>query len=217
MQQKAEGSIERAKAKHPAVCYLFDCLYLDGRSIINEPLTRRREWLMDAIRKESPFRVSEFVEDGPAFFDAVKQMGLEGIMAKQRHSVYSPGKRTDAWLKIKTRQTTECVIIGYTPGKGDRHARFGALHLAQVNDGELKYVGKVGTGFDENLLSAVYAELEKLKRSPKPVKEKPLDSAQSVWLEPKLMCEVGFASLTPDGLLREPVFVRLRPDLTLQV
>ena len=217
MQQKAEGSIERAKAKHPAVCYLFDCLYLDGRSIINEPLTRRREWLMDAIRKESPFRVSEFVEDGPAFFDAVKQMGLEGIMAKQRHSVYSPGKRTDAWLKIKTRQTTECVIIGYTPGKGDRHAHFGALHLAQVNDGELKYVGKVGTGFDENLLSAVYAELEKLKRSPKPVKEKPLDSAQSVWLEPKLMCEVGFASLTPDGLLREPVFVRLRPDLTLQV
>src|SRR5947199_1712169 len=114
MQQKTEGGIERARAKHAAVCYVFDCLYLDGRPIVNEPLTRRREWLQDAIKNGSAYRVSEVVEEGAAFFQAVKEMGLEGIMAKQRNSPYLPGKRSDSWLKIKARQTLECVIIGYT-------------------------------------------------------------------------------------------------------
>jgi len=216
MQQKTEGAIERAKAKHPAVCYVFDCLYLDGRAIVNEPLTRRREWLEDAIKKDSTYRVSGVVEDGPAFLEAVKQMGLEGIMAKQRNSPYLPGKRSDSWLKIKTRQTLECVIIGYTQGKGDRETRFGALHLAQANGDDLKYLGKVGTGFDDDSLNAVSAELHKLATIKRPVKEKPLDDSRSVWIEPKLMCEVQFASLTRDGMLREPVFVRLRPDLTFR-
>src|ERR1051326_185767 len=215
MQQNAEGAIERARAKHPAVCYLFDCLYLDGRSIVNESLARRREWLADAIRTNPAYRRSETMEDGAAFFEAVKQIGLEGIMAKQRDSTYQPGRRSDSWLKIKARQTTECVIIGYTKGKGDRESTFGALHLAQVEGEGLKYVGKVGTGFDEQSMKAVFAELQKLTRIKRPIKEKPLDDAQSIWLEPKFMCELAFASITPDGLLREPVFVRLRPDLGL--
>ena len=213
MQQKTEGGIERARAKHAAVCYVFDCLYLDGRPIVNEPLTRRREWLQDAIKKGSAYRVSEVVEEGAAFFQAVKEMGLEGTMAKQRNSPYLPGKRSDSWLKIKTRQTLECVIIGYTKGKGDREASFGALHLAEANGDELKYLGKVGAGFENDSLKAVAAELQKVKAIKRPVKEKPLDDARSVWIEPKLMCEVQFASLTTDGLLREAVFVRLRPDL----
>lgn len=216
MQQKSEGAVERAKTKHPAVCYVFDCLYLDGRPIVNEPLTRRREWLEDAIKKDSAYRVSGVVEDGPAFLEAVKQMGLEGIMAKQRNGTYLPGKRNDSWLKIKTRQTTECVIIGYTKGKGDRETNFGALHLAQANGGELKYVGKVGSGFDEDSLKAVSDEVQKLPAIKRPVKEKPLDDARSVWVEPKLICEVQFALVTKDGMLREPVFLRLRPDLTFQ-
>jgi DNA ligase D-like protein (predicted ligase)/DNA ligase D-like protein (predicted polymerase)/DNA ligase D-like protein (predicted 3'-phosphoesterase) len=214
MQQTSEGGIERARAKNPAICYLFDCLYLDGRPIVNDPLTRRREWLADAVKKESSYRVSEVVEDGPAFFEAVKELGLEGVMAKQRNSTYSPGKRTDSWLKIKTRQTTEAVIIGYTSGKGDRQTSFGALHLAQAAGDGLKYIGKVGGGFDDHSLKAVSGELEKLTTIKRPVKEKPLDDARSVWVEPRLMCEVSFASWTPDGLLREPVFLRLRPDLT---
>jgi bifunctional non-homologous end joining protein LigD len=214
LQQNTEGGIERAKAKHPAVCYLFDCLYLDGRAIVNEPLTRRREWLEDAIKKDSPYRLSQAVEDGTAFFEAVKQMGLEGIMAKQRNSTYVPGKRSESWLKIKTRQTLDCAIIGYTLGKGDRKRSFGALHLAQASGKELKYVGKVGTGLDDHALKAVFAQLEKLRRIKRPIKEKPLDDAQSIWVESKLVCEVQFASLTKDGMLREPVFIRLRPDLT---
>jgi len=216
MQQSSEGAVERAKAKYPAVCYLFDCLYLDGRPIMNEPLARRREWLKDAIRENPSYRFSEAVEDGPAFFEAVKQMGLEGIMAKQRNSPYLPGKRSETWLKVQTRQTIECAIIGYTTGKGDREPTFGALILAQGNGKELKYVGRVGSGFDEALLNAVLGELTKLARTKKPVKEKTEEEARSIWVEPKLMCEVEYGSITHEGLLREPVFLRLRPDLVFE-
>ena len=215
MQQSSAAGIERTRAKHPAVCYLFDCLYLDGRPIINEPLVRRREWLEDAVRADSSYRVSGVVEDGPAFFKAVKQMNLEGIIAKLRESTYQPGKRSESWLKIKARQTLECVIIGYTRGKGDREGSFGALHLAQRKGPELRYIGKVGTGFDETLAKAVFVELQRLTMIKRPVKEKPLDDSRSFWVEPKLMCEVAFASWTQDGLLREPVFLRLRPDLAI--
>ena len=216
MHQKTDAAIDRARAAHPAVCYAFDCLYLDGRAIVNEPLERRRAWLLDAVKRDSAYRVSEVVEDGGAFFEAVKQLGLEGIMAKQRNSTYLPGKRSEAWLKIKTRQTLECAIVGYAPGQGDRGTSFGALHLARVNGDQLEYLGKVGTGFDAHSLTTVSAELQKLKTVKRPVKARPLDEARSVWVQPKLMCEVQFASLTHDGMLREPVFVRLRPDLTLQ-
>jgi DNA ligase D-like protein (predicted ligase)/DNA ligase D-like protein (predicted 3'-phosphoesterase)/DNA ligase D-like protein (predicted polymerase) len=213
MQQTTEGGIERGKAKHPAICYVFDCLYLDGRAIVNEPLTRRREWLEDAIKKGSAYRVSEAVAEGAAFFEAVKQMGLEGMMAKERDSVYLPAKRSETWLKIKVRQTFEGVIIGYTKGSGDRDKSFGALHLAEVEGGELKYVGKVGSGFDDRSLKAVGAALKKLKTIKRPIREKPLDYSHTIWVEPKLMCEVQFASWTKDRMLREAVFLRLRPDL----
>jgi DNA ligase D-like protein (predicted ligase)/DNA ligase D-like protein (predicted polymerase)/DNA ligase D-like protein (predicted 3'-phosphoesterase) len=214
MQQKGNETIARAQAKLPAVCYLFDCLYLDGRAIVNEPLTRRREWLADSVKKDCAYRVSEPVEDGPAFLEAVKQIGLEGVLAKKRDSVYQPGKRADTWLKIKTRQTIECIIIGYTEGKGDRASTFGAVHLAQKREGELKYVGKAGSGFDDSLMKSVWNEMAALPKIKRPVKERPLDESKSVWVEPKLICEVRFASWTPDGMLREPVFVRMRPDLS---
>jgi len=216
MQQTTEGGIQRAKARCPAVCYLFDCLYLDGRAIVNEPLIRRRAWLEDAVKTNTPYRVSGIIEEGGPFLEAVKQMGLEGIMAKQRNSTYLPGKRNESWLKIKSRQTIECAIIGYSRGEGDRGTSFGALHLAQADGAELKYVGKVGSGFDDHSLKAVFGELKKLAIIKRPVKEKPLGDAQSTWVEPKLMCEVQFASLTKDGILREPVFLRLRPDLDLR-
>jgi bifunctional non-homologous end joining protein LigD len=213
LQLKGETAIRRAMAKFPALCFVFDCLYLDGRPIVSEPLTRRREWLEDAVKQPSAYRVSTVVEEGAALLEAVRQMGLEGIMAKRRDSSYSPGKRTGAWLKIKTRQTLEFAIVGYTLGKGDRKSSFGALHLASVGRAGLKYVGKVGTGFDQRSMKAVWAELQQLRKIKRPVTTKPPDDTDSVWCEPKLLCEVQFASRTKDGRLREPVFLRLRPDL----
>lgn len=213
MHQRSEGAIERARAKHPAVCYVYDCLCLDGRAIVNEPLLRRREWMADAIRKDTPYRVSEVITEGKEFFEAAKQMGLEGIMAKDRTSKYLPGKRSSTWLKIKTRQTADCLIIGYTKGKGSREALFGALQIAENNGTGLEYRGKVGTGFDAKSMKTVFSELKKIKKAERPIEEKPVDDAKTIWIEPKLYCEIEYASITPNATFREPVFVRLRPDL----
>lgn len=213
IQQTTEGAIGRASSKYPAICYVFDCLYLDGLPIVQEPLVRRRAWMADAIKRGTPYRLSEVVADGAALFKAAAQMGLEGIMAKETSSPYQPGKRTSQWLKIKTRQTTECVIIGYTKGKGDRETLFGALHIAQRNGSELEYVGKVGTGFDAKLMKEIFLQLKTLKTIKRPVKEKPLDDAQTTWIQPTVICEVQYASVTKDRMLREPVFLRLREDL----
>lgn len=209
----SEPAINHASARSPAVCYMFDCLYLDGRALVNEPLTRRREWLADAIKKNTVYRISEAVEEGVELFQAARQMGLEGIMAKEKHSKYFQGKRSSAWLKIKVRQTTECLIIGYTRGKGDRESLFGALHIGARDGDGIEYLGKVGAGFDAKTQKSILAELKKLKEIDRPIKEKPVDDAATVWIEPKLFCEVQYASITQNGALREPVFVRLRPDL----
>jgi DNA ligase D-like protein (predicted ligase) len=213
MQQTSETSVARARAKHPAICYIFDCLYLDGRPIVGETLERRRVWLKDAVKSDSSYRVSDVVDEGAELFRAASAMGLEGIMAKQRTSTYQPGKRSPHWLKIKTRHTMDCVIIGYTKGKGTRDYAFGAIHVAEATKGGLRYVGKVGTGFDDKMLKSLYNDLKKLKEIKRPIKEKPLDDGVTTWVESKLMCEVQYASFTKDGMLREPVFVRLRPDL----
>jgi bifunctional non-homologous end joining protein LigD len=213
IQQSGKGAVERASARYPAVCYVFDCLYLDGRPIVNEPLVRRRAWMEDAVRGGTPYRVSEAVIEGGELFEAAVKMGLEGIMAKERNSTYRPGTRSSQWLKIKKRQTMECVIIGYTKGKGGREALFGALQLALHEGNALRYVGKVGTGFGERSMKEVFSCLKNIKRVKRPIKEKPVDDAETVWVEPRVVCEVQFASTTKDGMLRESVFLRLRPDL----
>jgi bifunctional non-homologous end joining protein LigD len=213
IQVSGKSATKHSLSEHPAVCYVFDCLYLDGRAITNEPLARRRVWMEDAIKPGTPYRISEAVDDGAALFKAAVEMGLEGVMAKNRESRYQPGKRSDQWLKIKGRQTIECVIIGYTKGEGDRKEMFGALQLAVKKDAGLQYVGKAGTGFDSKQMKKVFEEISMLKRIERPVREKPLDDSQTVWIEPKVICEVQYSSITKDGILREPVFLRLRPDL----
>ncbi|HEU4928400.1 MAG TPA: non-homologous end-joining DNA ligase, partial [Candidatus Krumholzibacteria bacterium] len=213
MRQRTENAIARAKAKSPAVCYVFDCLYLDGRALVNEPLERRRVWMADAIKKDKAYRVNQAVDDGQELFDLAREAGLEGIMAKKKNSTYTPGRRSDAWQKVKTRRTMDAVIVGYTKGKGDRAVAFGALHIAEQDGEGWKYLGKVGTGFDDRTLEAVAEEVKKLETTKRPFKERPVDDAVSVWVEPKLWAEVQYASVTPNGTLREPVFLRLRPDL----
>jgi DNA ligase D-like protein (predicted polymerase)/DNA ligase D-like protein (predicted ligase)/DNA ligase D-like protein (predicted 3'-phosphoesterase) len=213
LMSSGDNTIEKLSKSSPVYCYVFDCLYLDGRSLINEPLLKRKEWLKDALKKDTPYRTSEFVEDGGALFEAAREHNLEGIMAKDKTSRYLPGKRSDAWLKVKVRNTRECVIIGYNEGKGNRSKAFGGLHIAEMVKGELVYRGKVGTGFTDAAIKDVFKLIKKLKETDKPVSDKVLDEKVSKWVEPKLFVEVTFASFTPDKNFREPVFVRLRPDL----
>ncbi|MEQ8364356.1 MAG: non-homologous end-joining DNA ligase [Cyclobacteriaceae bacterium] len=213
LMSSGDNTIEKLSKSSPVYCYVFDCLYLDGRSIINEPLLKRKEWLKDALKKDTPYRTSEFVEDGQSLFEAAREHNLEGIMAKDKASRYLPGKRSDGWLKVKVRNTRECVIIGYNKGKGNRSDAFGGLHIAEYEKGELIYRGKVGTGFTDAAIKDTFKLIKKLKEIKKPVDVKVLDEKVSIWVEPKLFVEITFASFTPDKNFREPVFVRLRPDL----
>jgi bifunctional non-homologous end joining protein LigD len=213
LMSSGDSTIQKLSESSPAYCYIFDCLYLDGRALINEPLMKRKEWLKDAIRPDTRYRISEMVDDGVALFEAARQHEVEGIMSKRKDSKYLPGKRSDAWLKIKVRNTRECVIIGYSEGKGDRKSTFGGLHIAERDGDELLYRGKVGTGFDDATLKDVWKEVKKLKEIKKPIDQKVMDEKTSVWVEPKLIAEINFAKITADQQFREPVFVRLRPDL----
>lgn len=213
LMSSGETNIQKMSKSNPAFCYVFDCLYLDGRSLVNESLLKRKEWLRDALRPDTPYRVSEFVEDGDSLFEAAREHSLEGIMAKKKDGKYLPGRRSDGWLKIKVRNTRECVIIGYNAGKGYRSDAFGGLHIAEKEGSKLIYRGKVGSGFDDATLQSVFKQVKLLREIKKPIPQKVLDEKTSKWVEPMLMLEITYASLTPDKIFREPVFVRMRPDL----
>ena len=213
MMSSGETNITKLSKSAPVYCYIFDCLYLDGRPLINEPLLKRRAWLKDVLRHDTAYRLSDVVEDGEGLFEAARQHELEGIIAKQITSKYFPGKRSDYWLKIKVRQTVEVLVIGYTKGKGNRENVFGALHIAEREDGILAYRGKVGTGFDDDTMKSVYKQLKKLKEVKKPIQEKPIGDNVTTWVEDKLYIEISYAKFTPDKMYREPVFLRMRPDL----
>ncbi|MDH3648354.1 MAG: non-homologous end-joining DNA ligase [Saprospiraceae bacterium] len=210
MHSSSEGRIQRATKVNPAFCYLFDCLYLDGRSLINESIERRREWLQDTVRRGSSYRVSESMEDGKALYDAALKMNLEGIVAKKRGSKYYIGKRTSDWIKVKFRQTEEVYIIGYTEGNGDRINLFGALHIAEQTGTDWIYRGKVGTGFDLDKMKEITQLLQKQEKVEKALTQKTPDDKVSTWIKPYVTCEVEFASITRNETYREPVFLRIK-------
>jgi DNA ligase D-like protein (predicted ligase)/DNA ligase D-like protein (predicted 3'-phosphoesterase) len=216
MQARGETNIQKQVKAIPCYCYVFDCLYLDGRSLINETLLKRKEFLKDTIKHDTPYRLSEVVEDGDSLFEAAREHGLEGIMAKKKDSKYLGGRRSDCWFKVKVKQSAEVVIVGYTQGRGDRGQTFGALHIAEKTGDALHYRGKVGTGFDDATIKDVMAAIKKIdtQKSINIVGEL-LDKKTSIVLEPRLIAEVSYSKLTPDKMFREPVFVRLRPDLTV--
>ena len=209
-----EIAIRKASEKNNVYCYIFDSLYLDGRPLVNEPLLKRKIWLRDAIRPDTPYRFSDDVADGDSLYNAAREHGLEGIMAKRKDSKYTTGRRSDNWLKIKIRQTAEVCIVGYTVGKGDRRDTFGALQMAERVDGVLEYRGKVGTGFDVATTTEIMNVLKKRKVIKKhDVTGNIVDARFTTWLEPGVIAEISYAKFTPDRMYREPVFVRLRPDL----
>jgi bifunctional non-homologous end joining protein LigD len=215
MMASGESNILKQSRINPSFCYIFDCLYLDGRPLISDPLWKRKEWLKDAVKFDTPYRVTEFVDDGESLFNAAKEHSLEGIMVKRRDGKYLAGKRSDLWQKVKVQQSGEVYIIGYTPGNGDRSKTFGALHIAERVGEELYYRGKVGTGFDDNTMKDIFqvvGGVPKLKRAPQVI-GKLLDEKISTWIEPVVMAEVSYSRITPDKMFREPVFLRMRPDL----
>ena len=198
----------------PVHCYLFDVIYLDGRALIKEPIQRRQAWLKDLIKSKNAFRSSDVFEDGESLYAAAERMGLEGIMAKRKDSIYTPGKRSTDWVKIKFRNTMECIIVGMTAGKGDREPYFGSLQLvSKEDDGTVIYRGRVGTGFDDIMMREFTKILIPLKVDNKALDLKMEEEKSTTWLKPIKWCEIQFASITPNDTLREPVWVQWREDL----
>jgi len=198
--------------KDRAVCYFFDVLYLDGRLLLNDPCELRREWLVDLLRDRQVLRLSEALDDGQALFAAVKESSLEGIVAKDRRSRYTPGERSSSWLKIKVSSDCSLAILGYTPGEGERSSSFASLVLGEWTGDGYRYRGRVGSGFNDKSLNHIRSRLDEL--TPGKAWFSHSDLKKVTWTKEGLFADISYSSLTADGLLRAPVFRRLRPDLS---
>lgn len=201
---------------NPVEFLAFDLLWLDGESLMDRPLTERRalleRWLVPADRVQiSP----QIPAKGRAFFDAAKERGLEGIVAKRRGSVYRPGTRTKDWLKVKAVKRQDCVIVGWSEGRGGRGGSVGSLLLGVYRDGSLGYAGHVGTGFTEKTLSMLGERLAPLATDGAPVAPPPgdeVDLSGVHWVRPELVCEVEYLEFTSQGRMRAASFKGLRED-----
>jgi len=192
----------------PFVYEVFDLLHLDGRSLLDEPLEERRRLLAGALRPDPRVRLSEHVEaDGVAFFEVARARGLEGIMAKDRHSLYLPGKRSDRWQKIKIRPEQELVVGGWVKGTG-KAVELGALLVGVYEDGALRYAGKIGAGFTNTNRAELLAAVAPLATDEPPFATPPPRAAarDAQWLRPELVIRAEFAGWTADGLVRQTAY-----------
>ncbi len=192
--------------------YVFDLLYFEGHDLTNLPLLRRKELLKKILPSAPNIKFSDHVwKEGVLFFNVVKEKGLEGIIAKHAQSLYRMGRRSRQWLKVKTQLTQEGVIAGFTEPRGSRK-RFGALVLGAFKGDELIFIGHAGGGFSGKLLREIREKLDPLVRKECPFKVKPETNTPVTWVKPELVCEVIFHGWTDEGIMRQPVFSRLRED-----
>jgi bifunctional non-homologous end joining protein LigD len=201
----------------PVVYYAFDLLYLDGLDLRRVPLEQRKQLLQARVKAGEAIHFSDhYSEKGLDLFEAAKQRGLEGIVAKKRDSAYEE-KRSSNWLKIKITQRQECVIGGYTDPEGSREY-FGALVLGLYDQKKrLIHVGQAGTGFDQKALKEIFARLQPLKTKQNPFYGEIGGLRKVQFVRPELVAEIKFSEWTHEtaegGMkLRAPVFMGLRPD-----
>jgi len=208
---------ELQRGAGPLVYYVFDLLEEDGVPLVDLPLVERRKRLRKLLDgRNRTVLLSEDFADGSALLQAADEQGLEGVIAKRAESRYLPGRRTSEWLKVKVQRAQEFVVAGYTRGAGRRAGTFGSLVLGVHEDGELRYVGNVGTGFDDAEIRKLLALLEPLRRADAPFAEVPkmprVRRSDVQWVEPELVAEVRFGEWTHDGHLRHPAYLGLRDD-----
>jgi DNA ligase D-like protein (predicted ligase) len=202
---------DRARATGVRVYYyLFDLLYFDDQDTTSLPLRQRKALLREAFDFADPLRLSAHRNaEGEKFFEEACRRGWEGVIAKRADAPYHHGRSPD-WLKFKCALGQELVIGGFTDPQGARHG-FGALLLGYHEDGGLKYAGKVGTGFDEKLLTSLHARLRQRETTRSPFAG-PVPERGAHWVRPDLVAQIGFSEWTRDGRLRHPRFAGLRED-----
>jgi bifunctional non-homologous end joining protein LigD len=210
-QQRRTADIQRAALELPATYYAFDLLGFEGFDVRPLPLVERKRLLQAVLPRAGPVRFLDHIEGrGEAFYAEVSRLRLEGLVAKRRDAPYRAG-RSPHWLKLRTERVDDFVVVGFTEPQGGRTG-FGALHLAALEGGSLVYCGRAGSGFTEEQLAALREALEAERRE-SPACGGPLPADRGhVWVEPRLVAEVRYLAWTDDGLLRQPVFVRLRDD-----
>ena len=193
------------------VCYAFDLLIDRGEDIRKLPNIERKERLAALLEGVSPPLLygDHIVGRGEEMFAAVCKQGGEGIISKKASAAYS-GTRTLNWLKIKCIQRQEFVIVGWS--ESDKRRGFRSLLLAARDKRKLNYVGKVGTGFNAQLIEELMERMAPLAVDKAPVEVPRADRKGAHWIEPKLVAEIAFAQFTDDGILRHPSFIGLRED-----
>jgi bifunctional non-homologous end joining protein LigD len=203
---------ERAKRTGIAVyLYVFDILHLEGHDTRRVPQRARKRLLRGALDFHGHVRfLSHRNRDGEALFQDACRRGLEGLIAKRAEGRYSSSRSTD-WLKLKCSHEQELVIGGFTAPHGKR-TDFGALLVGYYEDGELRYAGKVGTGFDQRTLSDLGERMRKLERPDPPFVDVHPVPKGTHWIEPRLVGQFAFTEWTRDGRLRHPRYLGLRND-----
>ena len=216
-QLKSDADITRAMQQSPCLFACFDLLHFAGMNLRTAGYGHRSRWLGQVLLPMPHIQRIESSADGRALYEASLAAGFEGVVAKRLTAVYEAGIRSRQWQKVKAVQSEEFYIGGYAQGRGNRAERFGSLLLGapltpSSRPGKLRYAGRVGTGFDDRLLAQLKERFDALKTDQPPFTEKPPMDRPTTWLKPKLVAEIKFAERTPDGLLRAPVFLRLRED-----
>lgn len=212
---KDAPSLEAADRSWPCVFFAFDLLHLDGFDLKHLPTVERKRHLLSTLLPTERVQYVEYLEEhGKTFFEAVVAAGFEGAIAKRADARYeATAKKSPNWLKLKYTQTDEFVVGGFTKGEGGRSGVFGGLAIGTWGKDGLVYAGRVGSGFTEKGLEEFTAKLEPLVSKKKPFNS-PIEEERLVtWVEPKLVIEVKYAEVTPNGTLRAPVFMRERPDV----
>ncbi len=213
--QSDPAGVEAARAEVPVVLQAFDLLGALGHDLRGAPLLRRKQVLARFVPRRGFVCFADHVEgDGEALFEAVRERSLEGVVAKRADSRYEAGRRSKSWLKIKAPRTAALAIVGISPGRGSR-ASLGALLLAWCRGGELEYAGSVGSGLDARSVERLAVELRETRTEKPAFRGAPERMPRgSVFVRPERVCEVRYTEVTSAGLLRQPVFVRLREDRT---
>jgi bifunctional non-homologous end joining protein LigD len=210
------ADIDRAAKTYPAQLLLFDILELNGQSLIKKTYQERREILEEFVPAMPGSRIQVppiFEGDLRAARETADQLRLEGVVAKRRNSIYQPGRRAHTWLKIKLHRMQEVVIGGWREGQGRRGGGVGSLLMGIPTEAGLRYVGRVGSGFNDRQLDDIQAKLERLRRKTSPFLDVPREDARDAhWVKPSLVGEVSYGELTEPGRLRHPVWRGLRTD-----
>ncbi|HJS91899.1 MAG TPA: DNA ligase D [Steroidobacteraceae bacterium] len=214
-QRRGTAEIAQAQRETPAVLVCFDLLHFAGINTRSAPYEDRRRYLSQCLLTSAHIQLIHASADAETLYAAAMASGYEGVVGKRRDSPYQPGQRVRAWVKVKPVQTAEFVIGGWTRGKGSREA-LGALLLGYWQGGALEYAGHVGSGLDEAAVGELTRRTRELTRKRPPFAHKPQLHRPTTWLEPRLVAEVSFLDWTPAGMLRAPVFVRLRDDVPAQ-